>query len=296
VLSPRQLLTATPYAIHAQDGWSVTGNAGTTPGTNFLGTTDNHPLVIKTNGTEVARVGTDGHVAIGTTGTSAGLEASMDGIAVMGTSNSRGVIGRIGVISCPGTYGVGGCASGDATGVSGASDSGRAVQGFSNTGIGVIGNSTTRGVVGTLGGTSCAGTYAVGGCATGGDVGVSGASDSGIGVSSSSDSGRAVQGFSNTGIGVIGDSTTRGVVGTLDRASCAGTYGVGGCVGSDTGVLASSGSGVALLARTTSGAIFVGQSPSGTNQARIDNTGRGFFNNGTQSGGADFAESLVAGV
>jgi len=38
LLEPRQELTATPYAFYAINNWSVTGNAGTTPGTNYLGT------------------------------------------------------------------------------------------------------------------------------------------------------------------------------------------------------------------------------------------------------------------
>ena len=37
-------------------GWSLTGNAGTAPATNYLGTSDAQPLVIRTNGTERARV------------------------------------------------------------------------------------------------------------------------------------------------------------------------------------------------------------------------------------------------
>lgn len=36
-------------------GWSLTGNAGTTPGTNFLGTTDNQALEIKVNNLRVFR-------------------------------------------------------------------------------------------------------------------------------------------------------------------------------------------------------------------------------------------------
>lgn len=36
-------------------GWSLTGNAGTAPGTNFLGTTDNQALELKVSGTRVAR-------------------------------------------------------------------------------------------------------------------------------------------------------------------------------------------------------------------------------------------------
>jgi hypothetical protein len=36
-------------------GWSLTGNAGTNPATNFLGTTDGQPLIIKTSNTQVGR-------------------------------------------------------------------------------------------------------------------------------------------------------------------------------------------------------------------------------------------------
>jgi hypothetical protein len=34
-------------------GWSLTGNAGTTPGTNFVGTTDSQPLQVRVNGQRV---------------------------------------------------------------------------------------------------------------------------------------------------------------------------------------------------------------------------------------------------
>jgi hypothetical protein len=37
-------------------GWSLTGNAGTTPGTHFLGTTDNKALEFKVNGARVLRL------------------------------------------------------------------------------------------------------------------------------------------------------------------------------------------------------------------------------------------------
>lgn len=47
-------------------GWGLTGNAGTTPATNFIGTTDAQPLVFRTNNTEYMRVMSDGRVGIGT--------------------------------------------------------------------------------------------------------------------------------------------------------------------------------------------------------------------------------------
>ncbi len=55
-LSPRQALTAAPYAFYALNNWSLTGNSGTTAGTNFLGTTDNQALEFKVNGARALRI------------------------------------------------------------------------------------------------------------------------------------------------------------------------------------------------------------------------------------------------
>lgn len=38
------------------NGWALTGNAGTNPGANFLGTTDNHPLELRVNDTRALRL------------------------------------------------------------------------------------------------------------------------------------------------------------------------------------------------------------------------------------------------
>ncbi len=76
-LTPRQPITPAPYSMFAVrvqwanilgipagflDGvdntgadWSLTGNAGTTAGTNFIGTTDNQPLEFRVNNTGVMR-------------------------------------------------------------------------------------------------------------------------------------------------------------------------------------------------------------------------------------------------
>lgn len=71
-------LTAVSPGIYTSDGtrwirsgstgdeWSITGNAGTNPTTDFLGTTDAKDFVIKTNNTEQMRVASSGQILIGT--------------------------------------------------------------------------------------------------------------------------------------------------------------------------------------------------------------------------------------
>ncbi|MDR6372533.1 hypothetical protein J2795_003478 [Chryseobacterium bernardetii] len=45
--------------------WSTTGNSGTNPSNNFIGTTDNQPLVFKTNNTKVMNILPNGVVKVG---------------------------------------------------------------------------------------------------------------------------------------------------------------------------------------------------------------------------------------
>ncbi|MEO7047890.1 MAG: hypothetical protein ABI091_21510, partial [Ferruginibacter sp.] len=62
-----------PIWSAAASGWSLSGNASTTPGTNFIGTTDAKDVVFKTGGTERLRIvngvsastGTAGDVTLG---------------------------------------------------------------------------------------------------------------------------------------------------------------------------------------------------------------------------------------
>lgn len=49
----------------ATANWSLKGNSGTNPATDFLGTVDGQPLVIKTNNTEALRIDANGNVGIG---------------------------------------------------------------------------------------------------------------------------------------------------------------------------------------------------------------------------------------
>ena len=48
--------------------WNITGNSGTAPASNFIGTTDNQPLTLKTNNTERLRIFSDlSAISIGNT-------------------------------------------------------------------------------------------------------------------------------------------------------------------------------------------------------------------------------------
>jgi trimeric autotransporter adhesin len=54
-------LLSVPYALYSgqsSSGWALTGNSGTSSGTNFMGTTDNVPLTFKVNNTLAGKIET----------------------------------------------------------------------------------------------------------------------------------------------------------------------------------------------------------------------------------------------
>jgi hypothetical protein len=75
--------------------WDLTGNAGTDPATNFLGTTDNQPLVIRTNAAvasrEALRIDTGGNVGIGTPTPGSKLDVVGGNVAVTATGGMVGL-------------------------------------------------------------------------------------------------------------------------------------------------------------------------------------------------------------
>jgi len=143
-----QALPANPTTV----AWSLTGNAGTAVATNFLGTTDNVPLAIKTNNTERLRVLTNGQVVVGGTSTSSGdVLAAYGTYAVNGYStaaNGSGVYANSTNATGFGMWGTNSNTSG--TGVTGAGNNQSATtlttgQGgaFSGSGTGVYAKAST---------------------------------------------------------------------------------------------------------------------------------------------------------
>ncbi len=65
--------------------WEITGNANTNELVNFLGTTDQHALVIRTNGQDRMTVDVNGNVGIGTNTPNSKLEIiGQDGLQIVG--------------------------------------------------------------------------------------------------------------------------------------------------------------------------------------------------------------------
>ena len=68
--------------------WNLLGNAGTTPGTNFIGTTDAQDFAFRTNNAERMRILSGGNVGIGTTTPAYRLDLA-NGTFGFGNANSR---------------------------------------------------------------------------------------------------------------------------------------------------------------------------------------------------------------
>ncbi|MCX7729380.1 MAG: hypothetical protein N2203_07915 [Bacteroidia bacterium] len=85
-------LLASTGTAGSSPAWLITGNSGTSPTTNFLGTVDNNDLVFKTNNSEVARFTAGWRMGIGTTTPNGKLDVRTstvnNGIYVESTTNA----------------------------------------------------------------------------------------------------------------------------------------------------------------------------------------------------------------
>jgi hypothetical protein len=168
-----------------------------------------------------------------------------------------------------------------------------AVVGSNNATAGV-----TTGVVGSSASTASGATGVLGAATatTGLNAGV-------IGQSASTTAGA-------TGVGGIATATTGGTTGVYGISFSATGVGIqGASPGGQNGATGSAVEGIsvdcsgstcvytpgnaAVFVTASGGNILVGINPSTGNVVRLDSTGKGFFDGGTQTGGADFAESVA---
>jgi len=292
-----------------------------TGGNVGIGTTT-PTATLDVNGTAIVTANNTGNSVTVTQSNASGLGlvSTAPVAALVGTATSfiEGGIGVEGNSTYTGggtTYGVlGTAASSNAIGVSGQ------VTG-TNTGIGVEGfvlGTNSIGIYGLAGSGSTSG-VGVEGLAedtsgTGEPIGVEGESSSSVGVGvvgnslSTTGSTIGVQGItaSTTGIGIQGLSPNVGVEGNASTAGGTFPIGVWGVINASSGAAGvfdnpayvlniareALCTGNLLVGRTTVGnTLFGGLSLANT--FRVDCTGKGYFDNGTQTGGADFAESVT---
>lgn len=189
-----------------------------------------------------------------------GKQERVTGVCAAGTSIRQ--IGVDGSVVCEIDDGAGASNEHDHLGQvwSGGDAIGLTVETVAAGGLGVLARAPSRAVVGVLGGGSCPGTYAVGGCGAA-DVGVRAISDTralvgtigvipcdgAFAVGGCGGAAVGVRATSSSGIGLWATSDARAVVGTLGATSCAGTYAVGGCAPAGVGVLGVSSSGAAAV-------------------------------------------------
>jgi hypothetical protein len=61
----REVIKAAPYSMYSKGNWGLNGNIGTSPATNFIGTTDNASLVFRTNNVPQMALSSAGNLAMG---------------------------------------------------------------------------------------------------------------------------------------------------------------------------------------------------------------------------------------
>lgn len=309
------------------DSWLTTGNAGTVPGTNFIGTTGPQDWMIKTGGSAAAneriRVLSTGQTVVNNTGL--GLNTN-DVFSVYATGTTNGATANtaaLGIRAINGytatgfglsgwasgttatTFGVFGAATaatGTANAIRGeiASVNGWGIVGLANTSAGAIPTTTNaRGVVGQVNGT-LAGTAIA--------LGVQGI----INTTMTTGDARGVQGAtsSNAGIGVIGFANTAantafayGVIGQATSATSTGVMGnslsnYNGALYNPLGVLGISASvvgfGVDGFNSTATGTGILGEGNGIAGTYLVGGSGGAF--SGTGVGSFSFATTVASGT
>lgn len=83
--------------------WNITGNPGTNSSNNFIGTTDNQPLILKSNNIESIRIKPNGNIGVGTVNPDTKLHVAQDNInnqnLILGKFTSFGQTGGSAIVS-----------------------------------------------------------------------------------------------------------------------------------------------------------------------------------------------------
>jgi hypothetical protein len=242
--------------------------------------------------------------------TNQGNGSALEGINSSTTDNVSGITGIIsavnpgayaagvkGISNSAGAYGIGvwGYHAGTGWGVYGSSNSGTGVFGNSNSGIGLMGKSSTS-----------YGLFAQSDASNAANFDVSDPNNTSDAVFVSNrglGNGLVVTTKNNNAIQVITEDPNAAGLMAFNNGLGRGIWGVGfGTEAGIEGTNTSTGAGVKATTMGEGGTALVAETQGittgdlaafkvdGVNVARIDNTGKAFFNGGTQLGGADVAE------
>ena len=239
----------------SQTAWWILGNAGTSAGTNFIGTTDAQDFVVKTNGAAAAnermRV-----LATGPTIVNSNVLAAGDVFSVYGTG-SGSALNPLGDWAINGyVNGTGSGVYGENTSTTGAGSTGVFGYGASLTGFGVRGfnaNTSGTGIIGV--GNNATGSYITtgsGGAFTGNPMGAYGL-------------GRTVA--NGTGLVGVGNDNTASILTSASGSGVAGSGITFGVVGYATSAASGTWSGYFDAVNTANGYVFLGGTFGGTDYA-----------------------------
>jgi len=244
------------------DDWKLTGNTGTTAGTNFIGTTDNINFIVKTNDTERIRVVNNGQVTINDTSPFVG-----DRFTVTGTTDEY-VINAY----ATGTSGVGVYAESSSYDAIVGDGSRFGILGFGA--YGIYGSGEFRGVYGVVNNATGFGMVAKNDNATGVGLLVSG---SNAPLNYLANTGATING-STAVVGFSTSSSGTGISGTGNNSTTSRTLtdGSGIAGNGDTGVY-----GISTAASNGTGIIGVGGL---TSAITTNNSGSGIAGSGLSTG------------
>lgn len=244
-----------PFSTINANDWHTNGNAGTNATTNFLGTTDNIDLVLRTNNLESMRIGANGAVMIGTTTPAARFTSANGGAgtAIAGISNGgTGIIGQGGAPLSSGVTGLNVNLAG--TGVVGAGNNLTAIIFSGGTGGAFTGNDGSYSKAATNTGTGVVG--------LGNNIATANTITTGSGGAFTGTDGVYGKSVSTTGTGVIGAGNNVNQFFTFSSGGGGGFTGTGNGVfgmatnttGTSVGVLGD-GSQFGIFSNTNSGAV-----------------------------------------